>query len=295
MLNGLAFTWSWNLLSLLAILVICALYGLGLRSVWGERDQQARPGPLRLLSFGMALLLLVLALLTPVNTIARMQLFSVHMAQLIVLTTICMPLLLLACTDAMYQPVLRHPLVRNLVRSMTHPLVASMTYNLVFIAWHLPVFFTLAQANPWLYQVEVLTILLVGLINWWPLIGPVGSLRGLSYPLKMLYVFADGLPLEIFAFLLVYSGVVIYPHYVVPAQIGFTAYPDQAIAGALLMLPGLVDLLVMSPLFFRWLGQIDRQARLDDESRMEQFDEDKDGETEGEQEIEDLQSSRELL
>jgi putative membrane protein len=114
---------------------------------------------------------------------------------------------------------------------------------------------------------------LTALLNWWPLIGPLRELRRLSYPMQMAYAFFDGLPLDIFAFLLVYTGVVFYPYYAIPAQFiqfGYSPVSDQTVAGALLLIPGLVDLVVMSPLFFRWLAQIERQAKLDDQKRQEE-------------------------
>ena len=39
--------------------------------------------------------------------------------------------------------------------------------------------------------------------------------------------------------------------------------------GALLLLPGLIDLVVMTPLFFLWLAQIEQKARIDDQKRQE--------------------------
>ncbi len=55
----------------------------------------------------------------------------------------------------------------------------------------------------------------------------------------------------------------IYP-YAVPTQF-IGAFAEQASAGALLLLPGIVDLIVMSPIFFRWLRQMEVKARIDDE------------------------------
>ena len=87
--------------------------------------------------------------------------------------------------------------------------------------------------------------------------------------MQMLYAFLDGQPLDIYAFLLVFSGVVIYPFYAIPPQVGISAFADQAVGGALLLLPGLVDLVVMSPLFFLWLAQIEQKAKIADQKRQE--------------------------
>ena len=102
----------------------------------------------------------------------------------------------------------------------------------------------------------------------------------MSYPLQMLYAFVDGQPVDIFAFVLVFSGVPLYPGYAipsqfghvswnaVPAQLGLTPFADQAAAGALLLVPGLIDLLVMTPLFFRWLKEIEQRTRSVDQERQ---------------------------
>src|SRR5258708_33150386 len=83
----------------------------------------------------------------------------------------------------------------------------------------------------------------------------------------MLYAFLDGQPMDIYALIIVFGGVVIYP-YNVPAQLNIGAFADQASAGALLLLPGIVDFVVMSPLFFRWLGQLEEGAKRNDERRQ---------------------------
>lgn len=267
MLNGLSFSWSWNPLSLLVILGICLLYFLGIRALKRRDPATKQPERRKLVSFGLAILCLVVVMLTPVDTIARTQMFVVHMAQLVLISTLAVPLLLLGSPHEIVTPLLEKPGLKRVIVSLTNPVVASIIFNLTFLAWHLPWLFGLAQQHQWLYQVELLVILLVSLVNWWPLVGPVEDVRGLSYPIKMLYAFLDGLPLEIFAFILVYSGVMLYPLFRVPPVLGISPYGDQTAGGALLMIPGLIDLIVMTPLFFRWIAQIDRQALIDDERR----------------------------
>jgi len=139
-----------------------------------------------------------------------------------------------------------------------------------FLLWHTPRFYDATITNASLYHAQVLTIFLLSMLNWWPLIGSLKELHHMSYPLQMLYAFFDGQPVDIFAFILVFSGVPIYSHYAIPSQLGLSAFADQAAGGALLLIPGLVDLVVMSPLFFRWLGQIEQRTRLADEYRQEE-------------------------
>ena len=266
---GLDFSWHWSPIALIGLVILCLLYGFGIRQA---RKSNSGDKPLKkrtIIAFIFAIVLMALVFLTPIDTIARTQLFSAHMIQAVTLTTFCAPLLLFACPAWLIQPLLDQPLVRSIVRVLTQPVVASTIFNLTFLAWHAPVLFHFALRHGTIYHVELLTFLLASLLNWWPLIGPVRELHKMTYPMQMLYAFLDGQPVDIFAFLLVFSGVVIYPYYAVPAQLGISAFADQAVGGAFLLLPGLVDLVVMSPLFFLWLAQLEQKAKIADERRQE--------------------------
>jgi len=269
MFDGLNFSWHWSPVTLIFLIVLCLLYGFGLRFA-GRGSVEHAPIKMRqVIAFGVAIVCIALVLLTPIDSIARTQLFAAHMVQAVVLTTVCAPLLIFACPAWLLLPVLNLPVVRSVARALTQPVVASAIFNVNFLIWHAPGFFNFALANGTFYHVEMLSFLLTSLLNWWPLIGPVRELRRLSYPQQMLYAFLDGQPVDIFAFLLVFSGVVFYPRYMVPPQLGIPAFADQAVGGALLLLPGLVDLLVMTPLFFRWLGQIEERSRINDQRLQE--------------------------
>ncbi len=272
MLDGLNYTWHWSPITLAGLVILCLLYGMGIKLTYKDKIQT----PLqryRILAFASAILVLALVLLTPLDTIARTQLFAAHMIQAVAITTLCAPLLLAAYPDWLLQPLIAQPVFRWIFQTLTQPLVASILFNLTFLIWHAPGLYNAALAQGTLYHIEMLSFLLTSLLNWWPLIGPLRPLRKLSYPQQMLYAFLDGQPVDIFAFLLVFTGVVFYKHYAIPSQLigcGYSAVADQTIGGAFLLVPGLVDLVVMSPLFFLWLSQIERQAKVDDVRRQEE-------------------------
>lgn len=267
---GLDFSWHWSPGALLFLLILCLLYAFGITQARKRSPTGTPLKPLRVAAFITAIILSALVLLTPVDTIARTQLFSFHMLQAVVLTTVSAPLLLYACPAWLLQPLFNQPIARSIAGVLTRPVIASILFNLNFLAWHTPRLFTFALVHGSLYHVEMLSFLLTALLNWWPLIGPIRETHKLTYPQQMLYAFLDGQPVDIFAFLLVFSGVALYPHYAVPPQLGISAFADQAAGGALLLIPGLVDLLVMSPLFFRWLAQIEEKARIADQRRLEE-------------------------
>jgi len=264
--DGIQLTWHWSPFSLAALLLCCLAYGLTIHQMHRRRPLERPLKKRQIFWFGSGVLILALLLLTPVDTVARTQLFLAHMCQVVCVVTFAVPCILFACPDWLFQPALAWPLSRTLLNWLTRPLVASLLFNATFLFWHLPVVYShTLQVGP-LYHLLLWSLFLVSLLNWWPLIGPDRSLHQMSYPAQIAFAFLDGEPLTIYAFLLVFSGVVLYPG-AVPAQF-LSASADQTSAGALLLIPGIVDLVVMSPLFFRWLHQMEEQARRDDLRRQ---------------------------
>jgi cytochrome c oxidase assembly factor CtaG len=262
-------SWHWSPIALIGLVVLCLLYAFGIRQARKGNVQGTPLQKRRIVAFIVAVVVMAVVFLTPIDTIARTQLFFAHMVQAVTLTTVCAPLLLYACPAWLLRPLLNQPLVQPVARALTQPVIASIIFNINFLAWHAPGLYHFALVHGTVYHVALLSFLLTSLLNWWPLIGPVREFHKMTYPMQMLYAFLDGQPVDIFAFLVVFSGVVFYPYYPAPPPLGISSFADQAVGGALLLIPGLVDLVVMSPLFFRWLAQIEQKAKIEDERRQE--------------------------
>jgi len=274
MLNSLSLIWSWSPGAVIFLLVLCLLYLWALRQARRHLRDNPEEQPVsayRIAAFFSGVSIVALLVLSPINTIARTQLLAVHFAQIVILTSVCAPLILAGCPAMLLRPVIEIPIVRNIIRFLTFPLVASLIFNAIFLLWHVPKLYNASLADASLYQAMVLCIFCGSLLNWWPLIGSLTELRKMSYPVQIFYAFFDGQPLDIFALMLVFSGVPFYPHYALPPQLGLSRFADQAVGGALLLIPGLIDLAVMSPLFFRWLAQIEAKTRLADQRRQQEI------------------------
>lgn len=263
--DGVTITWHWSPFSLAALVLLCLGYGLTLGLMHRHKPDERPIKKRQIVWFSSGVVIFALFLFTPIDAIARTQLFLAHMFQVVFIITFAVPCILFACPDWLFQPAFDWPVSRALLKLLTHPVIASVLFNIVFLVWHLPLVYdrTLLPQEAYLYHTMIWSLFLVSFLNWWPLIGPDRHLHHMSYPAQIAFAFLDGEPIQIYAFILVFSGVVVYP-YVVPAQF-LNAYADQASAGALLLLPGIIDLVVMSPLFFRWLRQMEDKAKLNDE------------------------------
>jgi len=286
MFYGLSTQWPFNPGVLLFLLALAVLYQAGIlatrrkiqrfNATQQEREKRMPVRARHIVSFYVAIAFAALVTLTPIDTIARTQLFTIHIAQLVLLTTFCTPLILFGCPEDFLKPFIEVPVVRPIVRTFTQPLVASIIFNLSFLLWHTPLLLHAAIENNTLYNVQILSIFIASFLNWWPLIGTVHEVRKMSYPLQILFAFFDGQPVDILAFVLVFTEVSIYPYYNIPATFvtnlsigGLTPFGDQAAGGALLLIPGLVDFVVMTPLFFKWFGLMEKRTRLADEHRLQ--------------------------
>ncbi len=274
--SGFSLSWPWSpgVGAVLAMLIL--LYVFRLRSVHSahvkDPQEPVVTGP-QISMFFAGIILLSLLLLTPLDTIARTQLFSVHMAQAVIITTICAPLVLGGCPAVLLRPLLRIPVFSGFLRIVTIPFVASIIFNVSFLLWHAPRPFDYVMTSAPLYHFMMLWIFAVALLNWWPLIGSLKELRPGGYPVQMLYVILDGQPVDIFAFVLVFSGMPLYTHYAIPPQTHLTSFADQAIGGAFLLVPGLIDIVIMAPLFFHWFTQLEHKARIADVRREQEEEE----------------------
>ncbi len=284
MFAGLSLDWSWSIGGVLFFVVLALLYIWRLSQVRSfntiedqgdaERDRKRITEPAikrrQIVAFFCGWALTALLVLSPINTIARTQLLSVHFAQAVLIASISAPLILYGCPAIILRPLFSTPIIRTLFKFITFPVVASLSFNICFLLWHLPKFYHASMTNADLYQLWILGVFVTSLLNWWPLIGSLKEIWSMSYPMQMLYAFFDGQPADIFALVLVFSGIAFYPQYAIPAQLHLTAFADQTVGGALLLIPGLVDLGVMSPFFFRWLRTIEERTRLADLQRQEE-------------------------
>jgi cytochrome c oxidase assembly factor CtaG len=168
-------TWSWN---------AEALVPVGLAGVYLVGTRGAR-SPARTLSFLAGCGLLVLALVTPLDTLARGYLVWAHLLQNVVLAEWAPLLLVLGVPPALAR-TLTEPRV---VAFLTRPVVALPLWVGTYAVWHVPVLYDAALRHPsTLLALEHTTYVLSGLLFWWCVWQDAP--HGLSSPARAAYVFA---------------------------------------------------------------------------------------------------------
>ena len=146
--------WSWNAEALVP-LVLAAWY------LVATREEQE---PARAVSFLAGCALLVVALVTPLDTLARIYLVWAHLLQNVVLAEWGPLLLVLGVPPALGRRLSRP----RVVKALTHPFVALPLWVVTYAVWHIPALYDAALGRPGsLLALEHATYVVAGILFWW--------------------------------------------------------------------------------------------------------------------------------
>lgn len=248
-------SWDWEPSVVIGCLILAAAY-LALAR---------RRTSLQTLSFVSATFLLLIDLVSPLDTLADTYLFSAHVVQHFLLALVIPPLWILGLP----MPVLNH---RGLVRvehALSAPVLAWSLGVGTMLAWHLPILFNAALANPGLHIFQHLSFLITGVIYWWPIVAPASSRRMAPLP-SIFYLFSACTACSLLGAVLTFTPPGWYPAYLNPAgnpeilrQIrggwGLDARSDQQLGGMFMWVPGcLVYLTAILTRIARWYAAPER-------------------------------------
>jgi cytochrome c oxidase assembly factor CtaG len=215
-------------------------------------------------AFAACMLVLVIALVSPIDALGEDYLFSMHMTQHILLGDIAPLLLLLSLSRVIMRPATRrfNSVERRLGRLANPYTFIALWFALLYF-WHLPTFYVAAIRHPGVHALEHLCFFTAGCLLWWPLIQPVPMRYKLSGIATMGYVLAAKLGLGMLGLYLTWSKSVAYDYYAhVPRIWGLSAIEDQNVGGAIMMLEqSLVLVSVFAILFVRMLLQSEEEER----------------------------------
>ena len=225
--------------------------------------------------FVAGMLLIFLALASPLDELGDEYLFSAHMVQHLVLTMIGPPMLLLGTPGWLIEPLLRRRTVLRIGKALTYPAVAFLLFNVNFWLWHAPSLYNATLSDENLHIFEHLLFLITSTIYWWPVFSPVEEgLPRLSLGGQILYIFLGGMPSVALGAGLTFLPPLYAPYIQQAVRAwGISPAADQQLGGLIMWVPlNIAYIVVVSVLFIRWMQQQDAQQRLM-EAQMDEDDE----------------------
>lgn len=209
-------------------------------------------------AFGAGMLLLLIALASPLDVLADEYLFTAHMLQHLLLTLGAAPLLLAGTPGWLARDALDAAHLRQAARWARHPLVAFFSFNLIFSLAHLPSIYELTLANEPLHALEHLIFLATAMVMWLPVLSRVPDIAP-RYPAlgQVLYLFLQTVPASLVGALLAATSSPFYPTYILaPRIVGLSPLEDQQLGGLLMWVgSGVYFLIATGVVFFAWASR----------------------------------------
>lgn len=246
---GVLLSWHADPVVVAGIAAFAGTFLLGVRRA--ERLRPGSVGATRVRWFAAAVLILVLALCSPIATVSERR-FSVHMVQHLLLLFGAAPLLALAAPVTLAlqaaTPAVRQRWLLPLLRSRalkvaSFPVLTWLGFAGVMYVTHFSGIYDASLGNPLLHGVEHLLYLAAAALFWWPVVrrDPVPGV--FPWPARLLYLLL-AMPLQSMLGLAIYSSDrVLYDRYT--AALGAArALDDQHLAGAIMWVGGDVCMLV---------------------------------------------------
>ncbi|HTR37940.1 MAG TPA: cytochrome c oxidase assembly protein [Bryobacteraceae bacterium] len=230
--------WDWEP----SVVIGCAALAIGYIALFRRRG-------LNRIGYWLAgVLLLLLDLVSPIDTLGDQYLFSAHVLQHFFLALVIPPLLLLGTPRWFAEAALRRPILATTERIFGQPPVSWLLGVGAMLAWHIPALFNTALANDTLHIAQHLSLLVTGVIFWWPIAGPLEP-RNLQALSAVTYLFSACLCCSLLGAFLTFSPAGLYPAYLHPGDSlgvlpllrdhwGLDPGSDQQLGGLMMWVPG---------------------------------------------------------
>ena len=207
--------------------------------------------------FSLGLLSLFIVLVTPLAELSNEYLLSAHIIQVMVVTLIAVPLMLLGTPEWMLRPLFRAKLMDRIMRVASKPMWCFLIFTGILVALHLTYVYNLILENELLYHLEHWVYFIAAVFLWWPSLSPLKEYPRLSYAGQMLYVIINTFPSAILGIFITFEGDLLYEKYAsAPLVWGLSHEADQEIAGLTMWVGGgTYFLLLLTTVFFVWFDR----------------------------------------
>jgi len=219
--------------------------------------------PARFGAFAGAVLIFLLATVSPVAVLADGYLFSAHIVQHLMLLLVIPPLLIASLPPERVTAALRQRSVRILQDGLGRaPMSWVLGLGMMWL-WHVPTFCSASVTSTHVYFLQCATLLIAGFAFYWPIMNPVRTER-LSSPGAIVYLFTACLACTLLGVLLTFSPVSACPIYMHPSDsLGImpllrsrwqlTHRADQQLGGLMMWVPAcLIYLTAILVIAKRW-------------------------------------------
>jgi putative membrane protein len=262
----------WNLTPQMVVLSLLVLVIYG-RGITRRQKIQNPPSLLRHISFVLGILVVFIALQSPIDPVAE-RLFSMHQLQHLLLRMLGPMLITLSWPEAVFiaglptwaRRRLLSPIVSNrALRSVFKFLSRAPNIFIVFLAslyvWQIPAIHNAAILNSALHYLMHISMLAAGLLFFYLMFDRRDPPAGLSYPVRLLLLIGTAVSNSLIGSITTLKTVVVYTAYDVDGRLfGIPPLADEAIGGYIMWMPASMMCLIAILLVLHGWGKQETRA-----------------------------------
>jgi cytochrome c oxidase assembly factor CtaG len=259
---GASLLTSWTVEPATLVVALVAAFAHGRRA--RTLAQRGQPVPSwRIGLFGTGVVLMVIAVASPIDAVGEDDLFFLHMTQHLLLGDIIPMCLLAGLTGPLLQPLLAHLPVKEL-RVLSIPWVALPIWTLNLVFWFLPPLFDAAERHTIVHVVFHLCLLAAGTAMWMPVFETLPAPEWFGTGAKLAYIVVVRMVGTILANILVWASAPFYePYRSGGSHYGIGPLADQQLAGGIMLLyDSVLTLVAIAWLFLRMAQEGETRQRL---------------------------------
>lgn len=270
-LADLPYTWGFDPLVILSLVVSAWLYLRGVRELWRESAKGRGIRRWEAWAYAAGWFALFMALVSPLHPLGEV-LFSAHMTQHELLMLVAAPLVVLGRPLVAFLWALplgwarrigawsKTPGFLRTWRAVSNPLAAWAIHAVALWVWHVPALFQATLQSDLVHTLQHICFLASALLFWWALIhGPQGAI---GYGAALLYLFTTAVHSGVLGALITFAGTVLYPAYnETTGPWGLTPLEDQQLGGLIMWVPaGVVYIIAGLALCAGWIRESERSV-----------------------------------
>jgi putative membrane protein len=233
--------WSLEPLQVVPTVVVSFLYLRRTRTLAHEGRPVVR---WRQWMFWSGIVLVVIALNSPIDALGEEHFFFVHMVQHVILGDLAPLCFVLGMTGQILRPVLALKPVDRL-RVLTHPFVALPIWAVDLYVWHIPLLYDGALHHDSIHALEHFCFFTAGCLMWEPVVETLPAPAWFGTGMKLGYIAVVRLIETILGNVFIWSSSAFYGVYRHAPEWGITPVHDQNLGGVVMMGEGSIVTLAM--------------------------------------------------
>lgn len=180
----------WSPYFMTFIICLAILYFLITGPLRHKFGGDERPTISQQVFFYLGLVLLYIIKGSPIDLLSHIML-TAHMAQVAMFFLVFPIFILKGIPTWIWRKVVEHPLVEPGFSFFSHPIIALVSFNLLFSIYHMPAIFDFSKTSQVTHSSISIIILFAAFMMWWNVIAPLEDKDRVPPLVKIGYIFGD--------------------------------------------------------------------------------------------------------